>query len=78
MTFKKYRIGPSFQSVIMKIGANGEYLFQNTKIIKQGLHMTLFSNVLQNSFKVIYGDQTTMETSTLPVICIFKRSNRII
>ena len=25
-------IGPSFQSVIMKIGTNGEYLFQNTKI----------------------------------------------
>ena len=27
-------IGPSFQSVIMKIGTDGEYLFQNAKTIK--------------------------------------------
>ena len=37
-----------------------------------------FSNVLQNNFKVIYRDQTTIETFTLPAICIFKRSNPIL
>ena len=40
--------------------------------------MTLFSKVLQSSFKVMYRDQTTIETSTLPVIYIFKRSNPIL
>ena len=35
-----------------------------------------FSNkVLQNGFKVIYCDQTMIETATLPAICIFKRSD---
>ena len=34
-----------------------------------------FSKVLQNSFKVIYHNQTPIETYTLPVICFFKRSN---
>ena len=37
--------------------------------------MTSFFNVLRKSFKVIYRDQTTIETSTLPAICIFKRSD---
>ena len=27
--------------------------------------------VLQNSFKLLYRDETTTETSTLPAICIF-------
>ena len=40
--------------------------------------MTSFSKVLQSSFKVMYRDQTTIETSTLPVIYIFKRSNPIL
>ena len=44
----------------------------------KGAPMTSFSKVLQNSFKVIYHDQTTIETSTLPAICIFKRSNPIL
>ena len=44
---------------------------------KRGPFMTSFFSVLQNSFKVIYRDQTTIETSTLPAICIFKRSNLI-
>ena len=39
--------------------------------------MTSFSNVLQNSFKVIYRDQTTIETSTLLAICIFKPSSSV-
>ena len=42
---------------------------------KRGLFMTSFFNFLRNSFKVIYRDQTTIETSTLPAICIFKRSD---
>ena len=36
-TKQKYKIpyiGPRFQSIIMKIGTNGEYLFQNTEIAK--------------------------------------------
>ena len=40
--------------------------------------MMSFSKVLQNSFKVIYCNQATTETFTLPVICIFKRSNPIL
>ena len=39
--------------------------------------MKSFFNVLQNNFKVIYRDQTTIENSTLAAICIFKRSNLI-
>ena len=35
--------------------------------------LTSFSKVLQNSFKVIYRDKTTLETSTLPAICAFNR-----
>ena len=38
--------------------------------------MTPISKVLQNSFKIIYRDQTTTETSTLLVIFIFKRPNQ--
>ena len=34
-----------------------------------------FSKVLQNSFKVIYRNQTPIETYTLPIICFFKRSD---
>ena len=40
--------------------------------------MTSFSKVLQNIFKVMCCDQTTIEISTLPVICIFKGSNQIL
>ena len=40
--------------------------------------MTSFSKIFQNSFKVIYRDQTTIETSTLLAICIFKRPNPIL
>ena len=50
----------------------GKYL---VKGVNRGPFMTWFSKVPQNSFKVIYRDQTTLETSTLPTICIFKRSN---
>ena len=39
--------------------------------------MTSFFKVIQNSLKVIYRDQTTIETSSLPAICISKRSNLI-
>ena len=34
--------------------------------------------VLKNSFEVIYRDQTTIETSLLQVICVFKRENPIL
>ena len=40
--------------------------------------MTSFSKVPQNSFKVIYRDQTTIETSEILGICIFKRSDTIL
>ena len=67
---------------------NEEYLFQKTKINffkknawwkvwNRGPFITSFSKVLQNSLNVICCDQTT-ETSTLPAICIFKRSNPIL
>ena len=39
--------------------------------------MTSFSKILQSSCKVIYRDQTTIETSTLPAICTFKRPNPV-
>ena len=48
------------------------------KGVKNGTLMTSFSKVLQNSFKVIYRDQTKPETYGLPAICIFKRSNLIL
>ena len=73
--------------MIMKIGTNGVYLFQETKITKfckmlgkkckTGVTL-LFSKILQNSFIVIYSNQTTIKTSTLPAICIFKKSNPIL
>ena len=40
--------------------------------------MTSFSKVPQNSFKVIYRDQTATEISAILGICIFKRSNTIL
>ena len=43
----------------------------------RGPCMTSFSKVPQNSFKVIYRDQTTIETSALPAICNIK-SNALI
>ena len=43
----------------------------------RGPFMTSFFKVLENSFKVIYCDKTTIEVSTLPAICIFKRSDPI-
>ena len=58
--------------VIMKIGKNGEYLFQNTET---GPLYVLISQSSFNSFKIIYHDSTTIETSTIPAICIFKKSN---
>ena len=58
--------------VIMKIGKNEEYLFQNTEA---GSLYVLISQSSLNSFKVIYHDPTTIETSTIPAICIFKKSN---
>ena len=48
------------------------------KDVKQGPLYGVIFEVLQNSFKVIYYDQATIETSTLPAICIFKRSNPIV
>ena len=37
-----------------------------------------FSKGLQSSFKGIYRDKITIETSTIPGICIFKISNPIL
>ena len=70
--------------MIMKIGTNGEYLFQKTKIknffkmLGERCETWAPLKVLQNRFKVIYCDQTTIETSTLPAISMFKRSNPIL
>ena len=83
---QKYKIpyiGPSFQSIIIKINANGEYLFQISKITKfckmlgkrceteapLRRHFTKFSKqFLSNTSRPI-------EISTLPTI--FQRSNPI-
>ena len=40
--------------------------------------ITSFSKGLQSSFKGIYRDKITIETSTIPAICIFKISNPIL
>ena len=48
------------------------------KDVKQGPLYGVIFEVLQNNFKVIYYDQTTIETSTRPAVCIFKRSNPIV
>ena len=40
--------------------------------------MMSFSKVFQKSFKVVYHGQITIQTSTLPGICIFKGSNPIL
>ena len=40
--------------------------------------MTSFPKVFKNSFKIIYHDQTTIETLTLPAIWIFKKPNPIL
>ena len=40
--------------------------------------MTSLSKVLQNSLKAIYCGQTTIESSTLPAFCIFKKSNVLV
>ena len=45
---------------------------------KTGLFMTSPSKVPQNSFQVIYHNQTTIETSTLPIICTFKMPDLIL
>ena len=39
--------------------------------------MTSFSKIIQNSFKVIYRDQITIETSIIPAICILKILNYV-
>ena len=71
----------------MKIGTNGEYLFQNSKVPDERCEtaspaapppMMPFSKVRQNSVKVIYRNQTAIQTFTLPAFCIFKRSNPIL
>ena len=49
------------------------------KDVKQGaLYDVIFLKFFKKSFKVIYRNQTTIETSTFPAICIFKRSNPIL
>ena len=40
--------------------------------------MMSFSKVFQSSLKVIYRDQTKIETSIIPAIRIFKTSNPIL
>ena len=46
-------------------------------MLNRGPFMMSFSKVFQNRFKVIYCDQTTIETSAIPAVCIFKISNPI-
>ena len=73
----------------MKIVTNGEYLFQNNcncKIfvkcmVKEVKLEPLYEVIFQSSsncFEVMYDDQTAIETSTFPAICIFKRLNLIL
>ena len=71
----------------MKISTNGECFFQKTKITNffkiifercetaSNVWRYFPPKVLQNSFKIIYCNQTITETSTIPAIDIFKREN---
>lgn len=47
------------------------------KRVKQGTLYGVIFQGLSNSFKVMHGNLTTIETSTDPAICIFRRSNLI-
>ena len=47
------------------------------KLWNRGPFIAWLLKILQNGFKVIYRDQTTIETSTLPTIWIFKKSTLI-
>ena len=42
------------------------------KGVKQGPFYVVIFQIFQNGFKVIYEDQTTIEASELPTICIFQ------
>ena len=77
-------LGQVFNQSLWKLVQLESTCFKTLKLLKiserckTGLFMTSRSKVPQNIFQVIYYNQTTIETSTLPIICTFKMPNLIL